>query len=304
MLERSAPLILGSRVVFSDGANAQLSAVEVDESWEILNLVVSKGLFRWKQRVRLPFTAASDWSESAIDLTCTRSEAFSREIPPVAAPSRPISNETPMALAGSNISGALVNTQTRRASSLIVQFRGKQLKVPTSDLTFEGKTLRINVQPEALEEHRTDEAIAADAWQLLRNDRVIMPDELGGLEVSSAGGVLNLAGNVRRKSTKERAEALVSGVAGITELRSRLKDDLQLELDIAAQLNGASIQRVAAIYPRSSLGDVILFGRAPTAEVTEDATKLAAGVDGVLRVTSRVEIGSESSARMHSAAVS
>ncbi len=304
MLEGSAPLILGSRVVFNDGNSAQLTSFEVDESWEVLNLVVSKGLFRWRQRVRLPFSAATAWSESAIDLGCTRPEAFSREIPPVAAPSRPISDETPMALAGSKVSGALVNTQTRRATSLIVRVGAKRLRVPASDVTFEGKTLRLTVQPEALEEHRTDEDIAADAWRLLRDDQVIVPDVLGGLEVSSAGGVLTLTGNVRRNSTKVRAEALVSGVAGITELRSKLKDDLHLEIVIGAQLNSAGIQRIAAIYPRSSLGEVILFGRAPTAEVAEDATRIASGVDGVLGVTSRVEISSESAARPAPAAVS
>ena len=51
MLVGTAPLKLGSHVVFTDGADAQLTAIEVDESWEILNLVVSKGLFRWRQRV-------------------------------------------------------------------------------------------------------------------------------------------------------------------------------------------------------------------------------------------------------------
>ena len=304
MLEGSTQLILGSRVVFADGNSAQLTAIEVDESWEILNLVVSKGLFRWKQRVRLPFSTASAWSESAIDLTCTQSEAFSREIPPVAAPSRPISPETPMALAGSKVSGALVNAQTRNATSLIVRLGARQLKVAVSDITFEGKTLRINIQPVALEEHRTDGDIAADAWRLLRNDQVIMPDELDRLEVSSVGGVLNLTGNVRRNSTKERTEALVSGVPGVTELRSQLKDDLQLEIDITAPLNSAGIQRIASIYPRSSLGEVILFGRAPTAEVAEDATKIASGVDGVRNVTSRMEIGSESSTRPQAALVS
>lgn len=304
MLESSTPLLLNSRVVFVDGNSAQLTAIEVDESWEVLNIVVSRGLFRWRQRVRLPFSTASAWSESNVHLTCTQSEAFSREIPPVATPSRPISTETPMALAGSRISGALVSTRTRTATFLIVRLGTRQVRVAISDTTFEGKTLRINVQPEALDEHRTDGDIAADAWRLLRDDHVIMPDELDGMEVSSLGSVLSLTGNVRRNSTKERTEALMSSVAGITAFRSSLKDDLQLEIDIAALLTKAGIQRVASIYPRSSLGEVTLFGRAPTDQVAEDATKIASRADGVLNVTTRMEIGSESSARSQPATAS
>ena len=304
MLEGSTPLLLNSRVVFVDGNSAQLTAIEVDESWEILNIVVSRGLFRWRQRVRLPFSTASAWSESDVHLTCTQSEAFSRELPPVATPSRPISTETPMALADSRISGALVSTQARTATFLIVRLGTRQVRVAISDTTFEGKTLRINVQPEALDEHRTDGDIAAGAWRLLRDDHVIMPDELDGMEISSSGSVLSLTGNVRRNSTKERTEALMSSVAGITAFRSSLKDDLQLEIDIAALLTKAGIQRVASIYPRSSLGEVILFGRAPTAQVAEDATKIASRADGVLNVTRRLEIGSESSARSQPAPVS
>lgn len=293
MLEDSAPLVLGSRAVFADNHSSRLTALEVNESWEILNIAVSQGVLRWVQRVRLPFSLVSSWSETAVNLSCTRTEAFSREIPPIAAPSRPISAETPISLAGSRLAGALVSPVSRKVSSLIVRLGTKLLRVGTSDVTFEGKTLRLTVQPDTLPEHRADRDIAAEVWRLLRDDNVIMPDELRRLEIKTAGGVVTLSGNVRRKSTRERAESLVAGVAGVTELKSHLKDDLQLEIDIASQLHQAGIQRVANVYARSSLGDVMLYGRSPTTQISEDATRIASAVDGVRNVDNRIEIRAE-----------
>lgn len=290
MLEDSAPLLLGSRAIFTDNHSSRLTTLEVDESWQILNIAVSRGAFRWIQRVRLPFSVASSWSESAVHLTCTRTEAFSREIPPIATPSRPISTETPLAPAGSRLTGALVNRKSRKVTALIVRLGAKLLRVRTADVIFEGKTLRLTVQPNTLPEHRTDRDIVAEAWSLLHSDNVIMPDELKSLAIDVAGGIVTIKGSVRRKSTKERAELLVAEVTGITELRSQLKDDLQLEIDIAAQLDKTGVQRLADIYPRSSLGDITLLGRAPLVEVADDAVRITSSVAGVDTVTSRIEV--------------
>ena len=293
MLEDSAPLILGSKAIFTDNHSSRLTALEVDESWEVLNIAISQGILRWIQRVRLPFDLAGNWSETAVNLSCTRTEAFSREIPPIAAPSRPISAETPLALAGSRLSGALVSPDSRKVTDLIIRLGKKLLRVPTTDITFEGKTLRLTVQPDTIPEHRSDRDIAADVWSRLRNDSVIMPDEFRGLEIETAGSIVTLNGNVRRKGTKEHAESLVAQVSGLTELRSQLKDDLQLEIDIAAQLHKAGIQRVSTVYARSSLGDVTLYGRSPAIQIIEDATRVSAAVAGVRSVHSRIEVGSQ-----------
>ena len=306
MLEDSAPFTFGSKAVFTDNHSSRLTALEVDESWEVLNIAVSRGVLRWIQRVRLPFEVAANWSETAVNLSCTKTEAFSREIPPIAAPSRPISDQTPMALAGSRLTGALVSSKSRKVTSLIVSVGTKPLRVPITDVTFEGKALRLTVHPDALPEHRADRDIAAEVWRLLRRDKVIMPDERKGLTVDVAGGIVTINGSVRRKSTKERAESLVAEVTGITELRSQLTDDLQLEIDIGARLYKSDIERVADIYPRSSLGDVVLFGRAPSPEVAADAVRVASAVQGVGNVTNRLEVDSESSSgdrRSQSAAV-
>lgn len=290
------PLLLGSQVAFSDGNRAKLTAFEIDESLEILNIVVSKGFLRWTESVKLPFTAASRWTEASVDLSCTSAEAFAREVPPVAAPARPISRETPVALSAGRILGALVNPPTKKVAALIVATDHRRLRVPATDVSFEGKVLHVTAPPETLSEHRSDEEITREAWQRLSKDRAIAPDEIHLMEVDSAGGSVWLKGNVRRKQTRERAEALVSGVPGVTQLRNEIADDLQLESGLGWALEKAGVQRTASIYGRSSLGEVVLYGQAPSGSVVEDAMRTASGVPGVRNVKSRVQVGARAAA--------
>jgi len=252
---------------------------------------VSRGFLRWAESVRLPFSVSTRWSETGIEVSCTSVEAFAREVPPVAAPARPISHETPVAVPGAHVLGALVNGPTKRVTALIVQSGSRRLSVPAPEVSFEGKVMHVTTAPETLHEYRFDEEITQDAWHRLSSDRGIAPDEIHLLEVESAGGAVTLTGNVRRKQTRERAEALVSLVAGVAHLRNEIVDDLQLESDLGWALERAGVRRTASIYPRSSLGDVVLYGYAPSRQIVEDAIRAAAGVNGCRKVTSRIEVG-------------
>ena len=292
MVADSTPIILGSAAMFADGQRAKLVALEVDESWEVLNVVVSRGIMRWAERVKLPFTASSSWSESATEFSCTSVEAFAREVPPVAAPARPIDNETPVALPAGRVIGALVNGPTRRATAMIVQSGSRRLRVPAADVSFEGKVLHVTTPVETLSEHRPDAEIAREVWHRLSRDRVITPDEIQLIEVGSIGGAVTLTGNVRRKGTRERTEALASGVPGVVRLENLVMDDLQLETNLGWALERAGVQRNALIYGRSSLGDLVLYGNAPSRQVVDDAVRAASALDGVRDVQSRVQVGS------------
>jgi osmotically-inducible protein OsmY len=286
----STPLLLGSGVAFSDGERAKLAAFEVDDSLEILNIVVSRGFLRWAESVRLPFTVAVRWSKTGIEASCTSVEAFAREVPPVAAPVRPVSHETPVAVPGAHVLGALVNGPTKRVTALIVQSGSRRLSVPAAEVSFEGKLMHVTTAPETLQEYRFDEEITRDAWHRLRGDRGIAPSEIRLMDVESAGGTVTLTGNVRRKQTRERAGALVSHVPGVARLHNKIADDLQLESDLGWALERAGVRRTASIHPRSSLGDVVLYGHAPSRQIVEDAIRAASGVNGVRTVTSRVDV--------------
>lgn len=289
--EDSTPLILGCRVTFADGQSAKLTAFEVDESWEVLNIVVSRGFLRWTESVKLPFSAATRWNEASVELSCESAAAFAREVPPIAAPARPISADVPVAAGASRVIGALVIKPTRRLAEMIVRIGPRRVRVPASEVSFEGKVLHITTAPDTLPEYRPDEEIAQEAFHRLSNDRAITPDEIRTMEAESTGGVVTLTGNVRRKETRLRAAALVSGVAGIGRIDTQIADDLQIETDLGWALERAAVQRTASIQGRSSLGEVVLYGHAPSGKVVEDAIRAASGVAGVRKVTSRVQVG-------------
>lgn len=293
MQEDSRTLILGSKVVFNDTQTAKLEALEVEESWEILNIVVARGFLRWKESVRLPFTTATRWSEKTMQLSCGSREAFAREVPPIAAPARPISIETPVALTEGRLLGALVNPTTRQMLEAILKHGNKRIRVAASDLSFEGKVLHVTTTPETLPEYRTDEEMAQEAWRRLSHSRLLSPVETRLLEVESSGGVLTVTGNVRRKQSRLHIDELLRDLPGASRIDNRVADDIELETDLGWALERAGVQRSASIYARSSMGNVTLFGRAPSARVVEDAVRAASEVDGVRSVTNRVELGTQ-----------
>src|SRR3990170_4552406 len=119
-MQSTRPLLrLGCPVRFRDRWQGRLVAFEIDEGWLVLNVVVSRGLFR-PVEVRLPFSIADAWDDGALSLDCTSDQAFGRELPPVAAPAMPLSARTPVAAADVRLAGALVERESRRVSRLLL----------------------------------------------------------------------------------------------------------------------------------------------------------------------------------------
>src|SRR5437899_8012075 len=104
------PLFLGCPVRFQERWSGRLAGLEVTEDWEVLNVTIERGLVR-KSNVRLPLSAATSWSAEYLAFDGTSSEAaFAREVPPVAAPARPISAETPVAMTGVRLAGVIIES--------------------------------------------------------------------------------------------------------------------------------------------------------------------------------------------------
>jgi osmotically-inducible protein OsmY len=74
----------------------------------------------------------------------------------------------------------------------------------------------------------------------------------------------------------------------MAEVRLEIVDDIDLELAIGRALERAGPQHRAEVYPRSTLGEVTLFGHAPSAAVVDQITRVVAQVPGVLSVSSRM----------------
>jgi osmotically-inducible protein OsmY len=173
---------------------------------------------------------------------------------------------------------------------IILSRRAGHLRIPVTDVVFEGKTLALSAQPEALQRYRPDDAIGRSIHRAIRNDNGLTADEKRGLHFAVEGGVVTMSGNARVENARERAIEIVGALSGVTRVSDASHDDLSLETAVGLALDGAGVGRHSEIYARSSLGNLKLYGYVPSGAARDDAVRVAAAVAGVLEVTSRLEV--------------
>jgi osmotically-inducible protein OsmY len=297
LIDRLATLRIGCPVEFKDRWQGSLQSFELDEDWEVLNVAVKRGILHWKSNVRLPFSLAQSWSDEGLHLSCTSAEAFGRQIPPVAAPARPLSAHTPLAIPGARLAGALVKGKVRRMEEAILNVGGVHHRIPVSNLAFEGKVLRLLAQLDAIAIYVPDGELVEAVKHELARDPFLIVDELRLLRVGASAGIVTLSGNVRTRQVRERIEAVARSVPGVIAVENRISDDVQLELEIGRALNREGLQHAADLYVRCNLGEATLFGRAPSLRVIDYAVRTASALPGVRSVKSRLEVGTGSETR-------
>jgi len=289
-MRRISALRLGSRVRFEDRWSGTITTIEITEDWEAVNVVVEGGFFLRRSSVRLPLSAASDWTDDSVAFTCSSRQAFGHEVPPVAVPSRPIGNDTPISAPGVSIAGALIDEADRKVQEIILS-RGVagHLRIPVADVLFEGKTLALAVQPEVLSQYRPDEEIDRSIHRAIRQDNGLTADDKRSLHFAVGGGVVTMSGNARVENARERAVEIVQAINGVTRVDDASHDDLSLETAIGLALDQAGVGRHSEIYARSSLGNVRLYGYVPSGAARDDAVRVTAAVGGVREVASSLE---------------
>jgi osmotically-inducible protein OsmY len=288
---RSA-LRLGCPVRFRDRWQGRLAALEIDDQWLVLNLVLRRGIFR-PLEVKLPFSAANRWDDDSLSLDCTSEEAFGRQVPPVAVPPRPLSVRTPLSARDARLAGALVDRASRRATYLLLRwglFAPGRRMVPVHDLTLEGGVIRLALQTDALPIYRPDPELAEILRGTLAAHRYLTADDRRTLNVEVVDEVAHLSGNVRTPQAKAYVYAAAASVPGVTAVVDTIVDDRQLEIDVGRALDAAGLFRYARIYVRSALGDVTLGGFIRAKAATPDIVKVASAVPGVRSVASRMEV--------------
>ena len=97
-------------------------------------------------------------------------------------------------------------------------------------------------------------------------------------------------GNVLTKNTRRALERAMSRLAAAATIRMEVVDDLELELAIGRALERAGLTHVAHVYARSSLGDVTLYGEAPSAQAADDIVRAVSRLPGVRAVRSLLQV--------------
>jgi osmotically-inducible protein OsmY len=291
-MQSARPLLrLGCPVRFRDRWQGRLTAFEIDEDWLVLNLVVSRGLFR-PAEVRLPFAIAAAWDDDALSLDCTSDQAFGRELPPVAAPPMPISARTPVTAPGVRLAGALVDRESRRVSRLLLAggLRGRDTRaVDVREVTLERGAVRPSAQLDALPVYRPDSELLQAVRDAIATHPHLTSDDRRAVSVDVTDGAVRLSGNVRTPQAEAAAREAAASVPGVSEVRSAVVDDRALETAVGRALEAAGMSRHGRLYVRAALGEVTLEGYISAAGPARDIVKAAAAVPGVVSVVDRME---------------
>ncbi len=281
-----APLRLGTRVCFEDRWQGHVSALDVTEDWEVLNLTVSSGVLFFRQSVKLPMSAVKSLAEEAVYIAASSTKAFARELPPIAAPARPVSAETPVSRGRTRFAGVILNTDGNRVTEVLVSRGLTTYRVPLSHLAFEGKTLTFTSTPDELPEFHTDTDMLARIRSAITEDEGLTPDDKRSVTVDVEGGAVTLGGNVRIKQTGERIHAIARRARGVIAVRNEIVDDFALESAIGMALDRNS----ADVQARSNLGQVTLYGTASSPRQAEDIIRAVEKVPGVRQVKSLLAV--------------
>ena len=291
-MQSTRPLLrLGCPVRFRDRWQGRLAAFEIDEDWLVLNVVVSRGLFR-PVEVRLPFAIAAAWDDGALSLDCTSDQAFGRELPPVAAPAMPVSTRTPVSAAEVRLAGALVERESRRVSRLLLTagLLGRRARaVDVRDVTLERGVVQLAAQLDALPVYRPDAELLQAVRDALAAHPYLTADDRRAVSVDVADGVAHLSGNVRTLQAEASVREAAASVPGVGEVRSAVVDDRTLETAVGRALDAAGMFRHGRLYVRAALGEVTLEGYISSAGPARDIVK-AAAVPGVRSVVDAMEV--------------
>lgn len=291
MADKIATVRLGSRVCFEDRWQGRVSGLEVDEDWNVLNISVSTGFLFTGSSVRLPFTSVTSYSDEAVHIAANSFKAFAREIPPVAAPARPLSSDTPISHPGARFAGLAVRPMDRRAVEVILSRGvGGLFRVPTRDVSFAGKTMTIAIESQQLVHYYPDSAIADELHRLITEDLAMPTDDKLHIKIDAEDGVVTLSGNVRVHTTRDYVGAVAAATPGVVSVNNQLHVDFDVEAAVGQALSTSGAATSGNVYVRSNLGEVLIDGFASSDRAAEDIGRAVARVPGVRKAVNRLRV--------------
>ncbi len=131
------------------------------------------------------------------------------------------------------------------------------------------------------------EEVARALWEL---DLVRTAGDRVRVRVAAEGRV-ELSGPVRSRVTRDQVLEKVRSVPGVVEVIDRMVADPEVELVVAAALQGdarTSSLPAGSVLVRSLFGAVTLTGHLPAGADREAVVQVAAGVPGVQQVDDRL----------------
>lgn len=132
------------------------------------------------------------------------------------------------------------------------------------------------------------------ADQVREHIRRVMPNPLWieSFVITAHNGQVDLAGQVRTRATKERAESAARQVPGVTAVKSSVLVDTDLEIAVAGALGAdpRTVKSFPGILVGSQFGEMVLRGWVASAEVKQAAQQIAATVPGVRLIKNLLQV--------------
>lgn len=279
-------LKIGAKVRFEDRWQGRISGLDVSESWEVLNVIVSSGVLFFARSVKVPFSAVSAWEESFVDIAAVSFHAFNRELPPVPVPTNPITSSSPVSHPGTRFAGVMMNRNTRVVTEALIAKGRRWFRVAAPEARVEGNTINLFRDFKTLPRYFADSALETRLHDAVADDAALTTDDKSSLSLGVESGVAIVGGNVRVEPTRAHVRSLAAGVPGIVSVREEAVDDISLETSIGLALDRSGLQRRAQVFARSSLGRVTLYGSAATRQLEDDVVREVSRVPGVRQVDS------------------
>jgi osmotically-inducible protein OsmY len=272
---------------FRERWTGRVVGVEVDESWEVVNVFISAGLIK-PRIIKLPMESA-EWEGSHVAFPeITSGQALRREVPPVAAPARPLTGETPVALPDARLAGLIVEHASGRVQEILFSRAGSLYRLGSGQIIFQGSEIRIAAQTDTLIPYKTPRELIDTAREALARRRELTGEERRGIAVSVVDDEVLLSGNVLTPRSRTIVTQAVAAAVAPTPVRESLSDDLSLELAVSRALVRAG--RAEGVHPRSRLGVITLYGHAHSDAAAAEAARAATPVTGVRSVQSRIDV--------------
>jgi hypothetical protein len=266
-----------------------VTGIEVDENWEVVNVLVSTGIFKPKT-VKLPMTTAAWDSEHLAFAEVRSTQAFNREVPPVAVAARVLTADVRVSIPEARPAGAITDQASRKVAELIFAKPGGMFRLATGQLIFQGNEIHIAAQTDTLTAYLKDRELLGAAREALASVQELTASERRAIELSAGADMLEVSGNVLTSRSRAAALQAVAHAVAPTAVKDAIVDDLSLEFAVSRSLLQSGIARNAIIHPRARLGEITLYGHTDSPTAAEEAVRVASRVPGVRSVINRLDI--------------
>jgi osmotically-inducible protein OsmY len=143
--------------------------------------------------------------------------------------------------------------------------------------------------------YRRDHFIESDLWESLYASDRVSDTDLKGVEAHVENSIVIVQGNGRTPSAIAEIVELARSVDGVTDVKSDLVSDWDVELAVAAYISKNARELAGSISAHSQLGLVTLTGHAPSEGSKASVAQGVACLGGVRGVIDRIEVQPEPS---------